>query len=279
MIYYLIPLAIIITSLSLLLSMIARKLPKLATINVDSIITEKNSVAKNRIILQRLVRKSVAVRYVLVKFFRPLVQQIVQLVSDFYQKIINLEQLKTQSTTPLKTIEIRREAKDILATAHQLLDEQKIDEAETAYIKVLELEKDNHDAYSGLVEVYLANRDYKKARETCRYNLKLLTKVAKGDTNGLKHKLASCHADLGYIYQLENRPTYALKSFEKAVGIEPNNPRFLDLLLKISIMLKRKELAWRTFNALKESDPENQKLAELKEEIDALQASSQAAAT
>src|SRR3989344_2443703 len=109
MIYYLVPLAIIIISLSFLLFMIVKKLPKLATINVDSIITEKNSVAKNRIILQRLVRKSVAVRYVLVKFFRPLVQQIVQLVSDFYQKIIKLEQLKTQSTTPLKTIEIRRE--------------------------------------------------------------------------------------------------------------------------------------------------------------------------
>ena len=78
------------------------------------------------------------------------------------------------------------------------------------------------------------------------------------------------YADLGWIYQLERKNTYALANFQKAVDCEPSNPRFLDLLLKISILLKNKDLAWRAYNGLKEADPENKKLPELKEEITTL---------
>jgi len=272
MFYYLIPIIIIIASLFAIVFLVIKKFSHLATINVDSIPAEKNSAAKNRIILERLSRKTVAVQKLAVKIFKPILKTASEAVAIFYQQIMRLEKLKMRSANPLKEIDAQQEAKDVLVKAEGFLDEEKTDEAESAYIKAIELDQGNWEAYVGLVKVYLEDRDYRKARETCRFSLKLLSKLAKGDNSSLKHQLACSHADLGSIYQLENKPVQALKSFEKAVIIEPNNPRFLDLLLKVSIMLKRKDLSEKTFQALKEADPDNQKLSELEAEIAALPA-------
>jgi tetratricopeptide (TPR) repeat protein len=77
-------------------------------------------------------------------------------------------------------------------------------------------------------------------------------------------------AELGEVYELENKPDMALKQYQKAVEMEPSNPRLLDLLLKISIIMKRKDLAQQAFTDLRNADPENKKLAELQTEIDAM---------
>jgi hypothetical protein len=58
-----------------------------------------------------------------------------------------------------------------------------------------------------------------------------------------------------------------LLNARKALEIEPNNPRYLDTILEISIIKKDKVLANETYKRLKEVNPENQKLAEIKEEI------------
>ena len=152
--------------------------------------------------------------------------------------------------------------------AEKLYSQNELNKAEENYIKVINLDPKNFAAYEGLVAVYKANRDYKKARETSKYCIKLLNKDASATDE--KHRLASCYADLGEIYQLEDKIKLALTNSNKAIELEPSNPRFLDFLLKISIMLKNKELALKTFKALKEADPENQKLEEIKEEINNL---------
>ena len=57
---------------------------------------------------------------------------------------------------------------------------------------------------------------------------------------------------------------------EQAGLIEPNNPRVLDFLIKISIIVQDKEAALRAYKQLKEVNPENQKLSEIKEKISQL---------
>jgi tetratricopeptide (TPR) repeat protein len=130
----------------------------------------------------------------------------------------------------------------------------------------VELNPRNAEVYEILTKIYLEKKEYKKAREVCRYLMKLLVKGV-GETAPEKHRLANCYSDLGWIYELENRPAQAAVNYQKAVDLEPNNPRFLDLLLKISIILKNKNLANRVFNSLRQADPDNQKLADIKEEI------------
>ena len=271
MIVYFLAIGIIILCLLIIISIIIKKLPQLAGINIQSIATERDTEVKNRIIADRLVRKLLGLKKLLAEVLKPLQEQTRESFRRLYRRVAELEKISAQQANPLKTIDMKQAVKDKLAAAAELINQDKMNEAEGLFIEVIKLDTKNVDAYEGLVQVYLANRDYKKARETCRFNIKLFAKENKKiPQSEKKHRLAKMYADLGWIYQLERKNTYALANFQKAVDCEPSNPRFLDLLLKISILLKNKDLAWRAYNGLKEADPENKKLPELKEEITTL---------
>lgn len=270
MLYYIFPTVIIIASLFIIILIVVKKLPKLAAINIESIIEEKEREVKDRIILERLTRKFLGLKRLTQTLIKPLWDKIKDFFKDFYQKIIELEKTITQNARPLKSMEVKQEAKESLLLAKQLFLEGKLDSAEENYLKTISLEPRNIDAYEGLAQIYLAKKDYKKARQTYQHCIKLLTKKRGNGANGKIGRLACFYGELGSVYQLENKNQLALNNFKKAVELEPNNPRFLDLLLKISIILRNKELALQVFKLLKEADPANQKLPELEEEIDNL---------
>lgn len=271
MIYYIIPTIIIAISLLTIIFIIIKKLPNLAAINVDSISKEKETKVINRIMVDRLARKFFDLKKLLNIIISPITKNLSSSWKGFYQNIINLEKENLKKTQPLKEIDINQDIKEKLEEVKKLSAEQDFDKAEELAISVIDLDPKNLDAYEVLVEVYTEKKEYKKARETCRYLIRLFTKnntMEEGDGN--KHRLANCYSDLGTIYQFEKKNSIALKNFQKAVDLEPNNPRFLDLLLKISIMLNDKNLALQVFNALKKADPDNQKLEEIKEEVDSI---------
>lgn len=270
MVFYLIPLILILFCLFTIVFIIIKKFPELSAINVESIAQEKETKVKNRMILERLTRNYLATKKFILTFLKPVGEVIQEMANDFYQRIIELER-KNVNPKPLSQIDIHQQVKDKLEEVNKLLSEGELNKAEDICVSIIKLDSKNLDVYKLLTDIYLQQKEYKKARETCRYFLKSLTKgKRKIDSGDSKHNLANCYADLGWIYQLEKRDTYALNNFEKAVDLEPNNPRFLDLLLKISIILKNKKIALRAFSSLKEADPENQKLADLKMEIDNL---------
>ena len=62
----------------------------------------------------------------------------------------------------------------------------------------------------------------------------------------------------------------AKQNIQEALDLEPNNPRYLDLILDLSIMKKDKESALYYLEKLAEVNPENNKLNELSERIEAI---------
>lgn len=264
MLLYIIPAVVIVLSLAVLAYIVVRNFPKLKIINVESIPKEKESKVRNRIMLDRLSRKLISVKKTSQKLAAPVVEKVSTKATKFYQNMIDLEK-KTLESQPLKKIDVHQKISDDLVAIEKLISEKDYDKAEEMCIDILRLDEKNLDVYEHMSEIYIAEKDYKKARETCRFLLKLLQKK---DIDADKHRLANCFSNLGWIYQLENRNNFALTNYQKAVELEPNNPRFLDLLLKISIILRNKNLAYQVFNTLKEADPDNQKLPEIKDEID-----------
>lgn len=270
MLYYLIPLIIIIACLAVIIYTIIKNFPRLAAINVESIAQEKESKVRNRIMTERLSRRFLSLKRVFNDFFQPLISDLFKAGQDFYQKITDLEKMSLKAQ-PLNQIDVAQQVKDKIEETKKFLAEQNFEKAEEVAISIIKLDGKNLDVYEFLTEVYLARKDYKKARETCRYLLKLLTKgKVIGDNSVEKHRLANCYAELGSIYQLQHKNTYSLANYQKAVELEPSNPRFLDLLLKISIILRNKTLASQVFSDLKAADPDNQKLPELQQQIDNL---------
>lgn len=267
MLFYIIPTIIIIVAAALIIRLVYKKLPSLAAINVESIAQEKVAKVTNRIMIERLSRKAATVKKIIFEILGPIRQDLKTFGKEFYQKIIELEKnyLKPQ---PLKKIEINQEIKERLEAVNKLISESNFAQAEEAGISIIKLDPKNPEVYKILTNIYLETKEYKKARETGRYLLKLLNRFfSRKDSGDNRHQLANGYADLGWVYQLENKYNFALANYQKAVELEPGNPRFLDLLLKISIILKDKKLALRAFSSLKEADPDNQKLAALKEEI------------
>jgi tetratricopeptide (TPR) repeat protein len=271
MIIYVILATIIAICLLGIVYVVVRKLNNIANINVSTLPQEKATIVKNRILTERLARQFSDTKKTAIRVLSPLAEKARQSWTVFYYKTIEMEKENIKKLQPLKTIDINQEIKEKLIQAEQLFAERELEKAEDVCVSVVELDPVNIDVYELLTDIYIENREYKKARETCRFGLKLLTKGSGGKKENVdKHRLANCYSELGWIYQLEGKPTYALANFQKAVDLEPENPRFLDLLLKISIILKDKALALSVFNKMQIADPDNQKLPEIKEEIEEL---------
>ncbi|NUM25048.1 MAG: hypothetical protein HUU49_00295 [Candidatus Buchananbacteria bacterium] len=271
MIIYIIPAIIIVVSLGAIIFMVFKKLPDLAMIDVETIAQEKETRVRNRIMAERLVRSSLNLKKNVGVLLKPVGEKVKEGSAKMYQKILELEKKTVSSKQPLKKIDLHQETQDKLAEASRLLKEGELEKAEEIGIEAIELDNQNLEAYELLVEIYIKSREYKKARETAKYLLKLFNQQKAADEGSLlRRRLANCYGDLGYVYELEHRYSYALTNYQKAVELEPNNPRFLDLLMKISIILKNKKLALEVFSSLEQADPENAKLPEIKEEINNL---------
>jgi len=272
MIIYFIPLAIIILAVLVIIFLVGRHLSDLAALNVESIPEEKVSKVKNRIMLQRLIFNWSKLKKTSQSLFKPIKEQTARLAINLTSRIAELEKKTQQQLRPLNRLDIKQQVDQLLEKATDALTNQDYTEAEKYFINIIDLSANNQDAFEGLVEIYRQKKDYRKARETCRFYLKLLNKKTGGAVaSGDKHRLASCYADLGEIYYAEGKNELALKNYQKALEIEANNPRFLDLLLKISILLRNKDLAWQALNRLKEADPENQKLSELRAQVESIE--------
>ena len=62
----------------------------------------------------------------------------------------------------------------------------------------------------------------------------------------------------------------ALENIREALDLEPNSPRYLDLILDLSIMKKDKDLALASLEKLTSVNPENNKLSDWKDKVDSL---------
>lgn len=272
MIIYIIFFTIIVLAALVIIFLVIKHLSDLAALNVDSIPEEKISKVKNRIMLQRLISNWSKIKKTSQSVIKPIKEKTKQSLANLSAKVAELEKKSQEHSRPLNRLDAKQQVDQLLQKVGDLMTDENLEEAEKTYIAIIELDANNLDAFEGLVQIYRQNKDYKKAREACRFYLKLLSKKSGNlAAGGSKHRLAGCYADLGEIYQSEGKNELSLKNYQKALEIEPNNPRFLDLLLKISILLRNKDLAWQALNRLKEADPENQKLSELRAQVEGIQ--------
>ncbi|MEK7189520.1 MAG: tetratricopeptide repeat protein [Patescibacteria group bacterium] len=181
---------------------------------------------------------------------------------------------------PLKQAEKSREAGD-LPTAERL------------FIEVIKTNPREADAYRGLGKTYLAMEKLKEAKETFEFLAKLkpdedrvynylgMVAEAQGkkaeairyfeEAVRLNDRLAVRFYDLGRMYASAKRPAAALRNFARAAEIEPNNPKYLDQLLEMSIITGDVDLAREVYDRFRLTNPDNQKLPEFKQRIEEME--------
>lgn len=288
--YNIIPLLLILISLSVITVIVAKKFSVLASLDVENIPAEKEARFKERIISNRLKRNFVKWWSKLSRFLLPAGTALFNFFSSSLKK---LYQLKDEYKKPVENnIDADQKISQLFAQAEGLMKQDDLEGAEKKYIEIIGLDSKNIKAFKELGRVYFEKKEFEEAKQTFEHILKLkqddeevygnLAQIAreKGDLDEARDEYlksinfnkqnAQSYFDLAEVYEAMGKPQEAVKTLKKALKIEPANPKYLDTMLEISIIIKDKVLAMNTYEKLSKANPENQKLADFKRQIDGI---------
>ena len=118
-----------------------------------------------------------------------------------------------------------------------------------------------------MAAIYEEQKKWPEARQTYEHSLKI-AKQAMKNNEGLKEvNISEIYFSLSFVEKEDGYLEAALENIHEALEHEPNNPRYLDLILDLSIMRKDKELALVFLEKLALVNPENNKLSEWQDKI------------
>jgi tetratricopeptide (TPR) repeat protein len=256
--YNIIPLILILLSVGVIVFIIVRKFPVLSNVDVENIPEEKEKRFKEKIISNRLKRSVFKWSSKLIRLFGPIWRAIGNFFKWLWGKLHEMkegykkEPVLKRSGAPGKINELFEEAEDLMRNNNY-------EEGEKKLIEIINLDNKNIEAFKRLGSLYLERKNFNEAAETFKHVLKLTG----GNDGEIYFDLSLARKETGDLVN-------ALVNINSAMEFEPSNPRYLDTLLDISIMNKDKVLALKAYKKLKEVNPENQKLSDLKREIEEL---------
>lgn len=261
----------ILFSLSIItiIIIVIRKFPALAILNVDNIPGKKEAKFKEQIMKQRLERDFSSLTLFLNKKRRYLGRISSSFLKNHYQRLLKIK----NDLKKYKKISFRekREKIDILLIkAEEAMDQEAYQEAENFLIEVISLDPKKVRAFLDLGESYRLRKSFKEAKETLEHALKLAEQLKRDPELLAGIIISEIQFSLAGVCEEAGLYEEAIEYGRQALDAEPNNPRYLDLILDLSIMKKDKKLALETWEKLSLANPDNQKLQELREKIDSL---------
>ena len=286
---------LLLLSSAFIIFKVVKKSALLINVNVDNLPEVKVQRQKDAILKSRLERSWVDIFGKLKVLASPAKSRVNEKFKQYYKKLKDIERdLRRRGFEKLSSSVDRSQAIDeILTAAKQHINSEKYNEGEDTILDAIAIDQHNIEAYKLLVEVYRLKKEYTQAKETLQYLLKLthsedpdvyysLADIARARGN-LKqaeedYVKSISLSDDNYLYLLSLAEVYreleeeekALQTAQRALLLAPNNPKILDFLINISIIMSDKELAADYLGRLKEINPENQKITEFMERLDNL---------
>lgn len=270
-----IPFALIVVSLAIIMIIVSRKFTVLANLDLDTIQAEREAKFKEQIISNRFKRTFYMHQAKILRSILPAIGLIRNLFQSGYQKLSEYREEYKKEKTAKKEIDSTNIVNRLFVEVEDLLKDENLDAAEKKLIEIIGFDSKNAKAFKSLGEIYFEKKNYNEARETFGHVLRLLEKevenVSSGGDNSEKEAnseiLASIYFDLSLIEKESGNYGESIKNIDDALRIRPNNPRYLDTKIGISIIKKDKILALDAYEKLAEANPENQKLEDLKKQI------------
>ncbi len=281
--YDIIPLILIVFSIFVIIFIIVKKIPEIISINVDTIANEQINKAKQKIINQRLIRLRQEYLSKFMRLIEPIIIFVKKNWDKFYYKV--LEKIDDIKRSRENNIKLTNEEKittisQLLNDGQSLIKEEKYSEAEKKIIKAIAYDSKNINAYKSLGQLYFTTKQYNLAEETYKHLIKLLEegKLSRDnlkqsnlqineDLDNVNSQISSYYIDLALIEKAREDYKNAISYAKKAIEIEPLNPRYLDILIELAIIIEDKSLAIRSLDKLKQTDPKNQKISQLEDKI------------
>jgi len=280
---------------------VIRKFPQLANLDVNNLPEELNERKKKEIINKRIDEQSRELKKRWAKYLAPIDWLWRQGQFRFRVYVGKIERLVSHTATkkpakekvvPVNNEETQEKVAQLIKEGEQAISEKDFNRAEERFIAAIKLDTRAVAAYRGLGTAYYAKKSIDEATETFKFVLQLdpnddntmatLAEIAeeKGDNDlaieyyqravVANDSLSPRFAHLGNLLLTVGQPEVAKEAILAAVELEPQNPKYLDLLVETAILCRDRELALQGYNDLRLVNPENKKLPDLKERIDRL---------
>lgn len=291
--WYIIFFILLILSLGFLIWLFIKKMPNLVNINVANLPTYKTKQKKQDILKIRFQRDLGKVFSFAKSLSLPAKEKVFDFFKDNYSKLKEIEKdLRRRSQQQLTTSLDKSQAVDKLLTeAKQLFNDEKYQEAESVLLDALQIDQYSIEVYRLLADVYWEEKEYEQAKDTLQYLLKL----THNEDAGVFSSLASIARERGNLKQAEDdylksislaQDNYinflnlaeiylelddqhkSLETAKRALLLAPNNPKVLDFLIELSIIMRDKELAKEYLGRLATVNPDNQKISVFGEQIE-----------
>lgn len=264
----LISIIIIAIAVIVILAIIIKKFPALAILDAANIPGEKEAKFKERIIKARVERDMARWSGFFGRVWLFLSKR---LSASLKSQQENLKKIKTNYQVNIKMpwLEKQKKIKELLSAAEDYLKKEEEKLAEEKLLEVISLDSKNIGAFFQLGELYVSQKKWSEASQTFSYALRLARKH-QGNGEAGEITLQRIYFAQAEVEKEAGNLDAALENIREALELEPNSPRYLDLILYLSIMRKDKALAQESWEKLAAANPENQKLEKWKEKIESL---------
>lgn len=261
---------LIVISILIIIAIIIKKLPALAILDVENMPEEKESKFKDAIIKSRVERDFAKVGGVFGRFFLKLKSYLSKITNRAQE---NLKKMKLSQKVAEKLPHQKKEKriKDLIMETEKLIKDEEYTAAEKNLVEIISLDQKNLWAFYELGEVYEELRKYPEARQTFEYSLKLAKQEQKDEVENISILPQEVYFSLALLERKAGNIDAAYDNTQEALEIESNNPRFLDLILDLSIIKNDKPAARAYLQKLAEVNPENKKLEERREQVEKIE--------
>jgi len=261
--------SLIIISLLVILAVVLKKFPALAILNVADMPGEKEAKFKEQIMETRVRRDLHSISGFFGRIWLFFTKRFSQSLKERQNQ---LKKLRTNYTATLRMPwqEKQKKIRELSISAQEALKKEDEKSAEEKLVEIVSLDSKNLDAFFQLANLYQGQKKWPEARETYEYALRLSrqAKIDEGEVGEIT--LQEIYFSLADTEKEAGDLEAALENVREALELEANNPRYLDLILDLSIMRKDKELAEESWARLAAVNPENNKLMEWREKIENL---------
>jgi len=278
--FNIIPLVLILLSLGVIFVIVIRKFSVLANLDIDTIQAEKEARFKEEIISNRIKKNFLKLNTRIARIAKPAGVGISSSFKWSHEKLLEIKD-KYKKEKLKNTLEQESNIDKMFLEIDECMKKDDYECAEKNYIEIIGIDPRNIKAFRGLGDLYTDKKDYEEAIQTYSHVLKLIddmedevlsSEIKEGDVTQkeLDAQRSEVHYELALLQKDNTNIDDAFINIKKATKIEPNNPRYLDILSEISIIVKDKIVALEAYEKLTEVNPENNKLAEIKQKIDEL---------
>ena len=264
-----ISLILIFACLAIILVITIKKFPALAILDVNNLPGEKEAKFKEQIIKQRVDRDLAKISGSLGRAWLSVSKIIGRFLKNWQARLSKVK-LNYRLEKRIPWPEKQKIIKAIFLEVEELLKQENFSPAEEKLIEIIGLDQKNLAAFFQLGELYRLQKKWPEGRQTYGHALKLVRQARRESTDRADITLQEIYFSLAELEKDAENLSAALDNVSEALELEPNNPRFLDLILDLSIIKKDKEAAAGYLERLMATNPENNKLADWQEKIAAL---------